>query len=125
MEVAMVQPTSMSCPTCEGDVLRNYSYRGNGPAFLYFIVNFCNPEIETQITVPGESKLYRLCGVLYFAGNHFVARVVDRSGEVWYHDGCTTGEKLKYVKNANNMSNSGWLKTSMYRAHVLVYTNIF
>ena len=115
----------MICPSCDGALFKNYSYRGKGPAFLYMILMACNPVIETEVRLQDENTIYRLCGVIYHTGNHFVARVVDRTGEVWYHDGCTTGEKVKYVKNVTSMSNDVWLSTGSYRALVLMYTKIY
>ena len=81
--------------------------------------------METEIKLPDSEESYRLCGVVYYDNNHFIARVVKKSGEVWNHDGIKTGEKLKYKKNVVNMSNSGWLKTKKMRVTALVYLKEF
>ena len=115
LDITMEQDCDLYCPSCDGELYVNYSYRGKGPAFLYLTIYACNPIIETEIRVPGENTIYRLCGVVYHRANHFVARIVDKSGNVWYHDGCVTGSNIKYVKIVSDMSNNGWLKTCIYR----------
>ncbi|KAF8218438.1 hypothetical protein L208DRAFT_1351415, partial [Tricholoma matsutake] len=44
---------------------------------------------------------YYLRGVIYFAANHFTARLITRSGMVWYHDGIFTGRSLIYERKRN------------------------
>ena len=34
---------------------------------------------------------FKLAGVVYGGQNHFVCRVIDDKGMVWYHDGIATG----------------------------------
>ena len=51
---------------------------------------------QISILVNGNSHLYQLCGVIYFGGQHFVARLVEQDTTVWYHDGIITGRKLIY-----------------------------
>ncbi|KZT01265.1 uncharacterized protein LAESUDRAFT_603237, partial [Laetiporus sulphureus 93-53] len=34
---------------------------------------------------------FRLCGIIYFGGFHFTARIVDINNQTWYNDGIVTG----------------------------------
>ncbi|KAH9910244.1 uncharacterized protein B0H18DRAFT_827734, partial [Fomitopsis serialis] len=35
---------------------------------------------------------YRLCGVIYFGGFHFTARIISTNGHIWFNDGKETGQ---------------------------------
>ena len=91
---------------------------------MYFIIKDVNPVVELEIDVIEEDAKYRLCEVIYYGSEHFICYIVDKSRNVWYHDGFTQGARVKFVKNAINMSNAGWLRTSRYRANALVYTRL-
>ena len=39
---------------------------------------------------------YRLCGLIYYGNNHFVARIVTEKQKVLYNDGLTHGRLYKY-----------------------------
>ncbi|KAI0056157.1 hypothetical protein BV25DRAFT_1787751, partial [Artomyces pyxidatus] len=44
----------------------------------------------------GENKCtYNLKGMIYHGGDHFTARIVNDKGEVWYHDGISTGRHCR------------------------------
>ena len=92
---------------------------------MYFGLDDFNPIVETEVRFPDEAALYRLCGVIYYTSNHFVCRIVDKSGNIWFHDGYKMGSTVKYVKNSTTMSNNGWLKTGNYKASGLIYTKIY
>ena len=49
-----------------------------------------------SILVNGNSHLYQLRGVIYFGGQHFVARLIEQDTTVWYHDGMVTGQNMIY-----------------------------
>ena len=125
LSITMEHTTNRECSSCGGGIVKNYSYVGRGPAFLYLIPRLINLNIETEIKLPDSDERYRLCGVVYFDNNHFVSRVVDKSGEIWYHDGIKTGEQLKYEKNVVTISNNGWLKARKFRVTALVYLKVF
>ena len=124
-ELCRELPSSKHCPTCCNNVFQRYSYKGNGPPFVYFGMDDLNPTVETEVRFSDEAALYRLCGVIYYASNHFVCRIVDKSGNIWFHDGYKMGSTVKYVKNSTTMSNNGWLKTGNYKASGLIYTKIY
>jgi hypothetical protein len=54
---------------------------------------------DLHVEVNGTRRCYSLRGIIYFAANHFTARVVTRSGRsgiVWFHDGIFSGSTLVY-----------------------------
>ena len=91
---------------------------------MYFIITDVNLVVKLEINIIEKDAKYRLCGVLCYDSKHFTCCIVNKSGNVWYHDGFIQGARVKFVKNAINMSITGWLKTSRYRANALVYTSL-
>ncbi|KAI0644145.1 hypothetical protein C8Q79DRAFT_913509 [Trametes meyenii] len=67
--------------------------------------------------------MYRLCGLIYFGKFHFTCRVVSRSGEVWFHDGMTTGNKLTFEGNLVNISDV-LCKAGQRKLSVVVYVKM-
>jgi len=51
--------------------------------------------ISLKVLTGGVLK-YRLAGIVYFGDVHFVARVLRRDGQIWFHDGITTRRNLIY-----------------------------
>ena len=49
-----------------------------------------------ELTSGDVCRRYHLRGVIYFAADHFTARVITNAGKVWYHDGLFTGQSLIY-----------------------------
>ena len=79
---------------------------------------------QTEIKLSNDGDKYRLCGVIYFGNGHFVSRIVDKSGDIWYHDGAKTGENVQYEKNILNISNHGWQKAKSFLASAYIYTKL-
>ncbi|KAF8574971.1 hypothetical protein K439DRAFT_1311008, partial [Ramaria rubella] len=44
-----------------------------------------------------------LAGIVYYDAmrKHFVARVVDKQGDIWYHDGINRGNRCVYDGNVS------------------------
>ena len=61
------------------------------------IIEFSSPRyiIDWELKYDTDGLLFhfRLAGIIYSGQNHFICRVVDDSGMVWYHDGITTGRR--------------------------------
>jgi hypothetical protein len=49
-----------------------------------------------SLLVNNEECTYGLQGIVYYGDSHFTARVVSKSGMVWFHDGIATGQSLLY-----------------------------
>ncbi|KDR66409.1 hypothetical protein GALMADRAFT_1359834, partial [Galerina marginata CBS 339.88] len=74
-------------------------------------------EIKLQ-TNDGLSTL-TLCGIIYGGGAHFVSRIIDRSGTVWFHDGISTGSRCRKEQTVDLLSDLEWL--SYYEDKRLLY----
>ncbi|KAJ7102042.1 hypothetical protein C8R44DRAFT_576793, partial [Mycena epipterygia] len=47
----------------------------------------------------------RLRGVIYGGQSHFTCRYVERDGEIWFHDGITTGRRCVREGNLRELDN--------------------
>jgi hypothetical protein len=56
--------------------------------------------------------IFKLRGVVYGDGNHFVARLITSDGHIWYHDGMTTGSGCVAEGQLDEVPDSEWLMTS-------------
>ncbi|KAF8224494.1 hypothetical protein L208DRAFT_1511379 [Tricholoma matsutake] len=45
----------------------------------------------TITTGHAQTATYHLKGIIYYDTNHFTAHIIDKSGQMWYHDGMQTG----------------------------------
>jgi len=63
----------------------------------FMIIEFSSPRyvIDWNLKYDTDGLLFhfKLAGIIYSGQNHFVCRVVDDSGMVWYNDGMTTGHE--------------------------------
>ena len=74
------------------------------------MINGHKMRLDYQIVFPEVDQMYRLCGVVYIStdklSKHFVCRIIDKSGGVWYHDGAQPGimsETVTYIDNIIHM----------------------
>ncbi|KAF8582879.1 hypothetical protein K439DRAFT_1350149 [Ramaria rubella] len=53
-------------------------------------------------------KNLSLAGIVYYDAmrQHFVARVIDKQGDIWYHDGINTGNKCVYEGNVSTFDST-------------------
>jgi hypothetical protein len=84
------------------------------PYLMCIILNTSGFQInETLSYLHNEfDVIYRLRGIVYGDGNHFVARLFTKDGQIWYHDGITTGSKCYFEGNLDKLPDSSWLKTA-------------
>ena len=64
----------------------------------------------------GVDVEYRLKGIIYDDGIHFVSQIVDDEERVWYHDGMTTGSGCLLEGSLHKSPDDEWLRTS-FRGH--------
>jgi hypothetical protein len=90
-------PLSAECPMCRGNLHRLSSFVWHPPLLgIELWDGMTGFDSELTIEVGGSRHAYSLRGVIYYAGEHFTARVVTKTGMVWYHDGIFTGSSLVY-----------------------------
>jgi PIF1-like helicase len=84
--------------------------------------------IDPQISIPvnGNSHLYQIRGVIYFGGQHFVARLIEQDTAVWYHDGIVTGKNMIYEGQLESVDlkycRDGKKPSALFYTHLLYQT---
>ncbi|KAJ6603850.1 hypothetical protein B0H10DRAFT_1687060, partial [Mycena sp. CBHHK59/15] len=68
------------------------------PPCIYLSLADHTINIDTALTVNVGADCFRyaLRGVIYGGDEHFTARILKASGEMWYHDGIETGKRTEY-----------------------------
>lgn len=117
------QKTSQMCPQCERTLHQCIRY-DEPPAFIALNIHNIKADICTEVTLPDHPERYRLCGLIYFGKFHFTCRVVDRHGDVWFHDGMKTGSNLVPEGNVLSLNSSLLQKAGKRCVSVLVYTRM-
>ncbi|KAF8223954.1 hypothetical protein L208DRAFT_1126002, partial [Tricholoma matsutake] len=58
----------------------------------------CLPSLDSVLVVDinNHQCRYILHGIIYYAADHFTARIVMKDGMVWFHNGIFTGSSLVY-----------------------------
>ncbi|KAH9858949.1 hypothetical protein C2E23DRAFT_718176 [Lenzites betulinus] len=85
---------SSRCSACRsnGNIVTNFT---RAPGLLIFDVSSAGnvrPDLLLKLNVDGSLQNLSLSGSIYHGGGHFTSRYVNRSGEVWYHDGVSSGQ---------------------------------
>jgi hypothetical protein len=52
-----------------------------------------NVTLSWTVKIQGSTRAttLHLRGLVYYGGFHFTCRIIDESGNIWFHDGMTTG----------------------------------
>ncbi len=92
----------MPCRSC-GNQLQEMKHFISPPILhvLHININKTNIDKEINIYIADTPCIYKLKGIIYFGGAHFTSRIINQSGEVWYHDGIATGREL-YIQWKTN-----------------------
>ena len=88
---------SVTCTECSNELVRSFSFTSHPP--LLCIELWERPRLldsVLHIDAGGSCQRYKLCGVVYFSGEHFTSRVITGNGMVWFHDGLFTDRLLVY-----------------------------
>jgi hypothetical protein len=49
-------------------------------------------------------KSYKLCGLIYFDAEHFIARIIDVDGDIWCYDGLRNDGVCKHEDKISEKS---------------------
>ncbi len=81
------------CPECQSALTNSISY--HSPPHL-LIMEYPRQDIKTSHKIHVDTRTGSAClylrGIAYFGQFHFTSRVVSVDGDIWYHDGMTTGD---------------------------------
>jgi len=84
--------TQRKCPQCSDTMIKHISYT-EFPKIVVF--EYPNLNIETsheiRLKKDGQTTVLHLRGIVYHGENHFTSRIISPEGNIWYHDGMTTG----------------------------------
>ena len=94
------------------------------PHFIFVVNHEIKILIDNNVVFPGIESGYRLCGIIYFANYHFVCRIIDKNGGVWYHDGNDNNSQVLYYGNIINFSAKKLQNAGNYEMRLAIYTNL-
>lgn len=95
------------------------------PAILIFtLAPWIDIDSSLTFNVSGTLKHYILKGIIYYNGNHFTARIIDKDLTIWYHNGQTTYSSCQIELFLMQHENHDFLKTCNegYKAIMVFYT---
>ncbi|KAK0433760.1 hypothetical protein EV421DRAFT_1666825, partial [Armillaria borealis] len=64
---------------------------------------------------------YNLYGIIYYGGEHFTARYIDRQQTVWFNDGVRTGHSSIKEGDIHQMDQSLLANKGKYIVQVIVH----
>ena len=108
------------CPRCSETNTNQQSRLGleirmnRLPYIMCMMLNQDTIKIDEALTYSDAQYniLYRLRGVIYGDGNHFVARLIRKDGNIWYHDGMTTGSICVFEGRLDQIPDTEWIMTT-------------
>jgi Helitron helicase-like domain at N-terminus/PIF1-like helicase len=68
------------------------------------------PSVQFRLSHSLGAINYRLKGLIYWGEFHFVSRIIDNNGQVWFHDGMTTGSSCEWERTLDLSSDTEWMK---------------
>jgi hypothetical protein len=112
--------TKRICPNCSNAMIKKINYI-ELPKLL--VLEYPNTTITTsheiKLVVNDETAVLHLRGIVYHGENHFTCRIISSEGDMWYHDGMTTGNRCA-TDIGLNISTDANLKTCKGKRLVLV-----
>jgi hypothetical protein len=67
------------------------------------------PNVQLRLSHNSGAIVYKLRGLIYWGNFHFVSRIVDKSGQVWFHDGISTRSSCEWERTIDLVSDTLWL----------------
>ena len=112
------QDSYKTCPSCEESIIHQIQFTSH-PYFVPFVIENVMINISHHVVI--QDTNYRLCGLIYFGGEHFITRIVDPSGQLWLNDSQVNGRECKYDGNIVNANESNILKCKGKMLKVVLY----
>ncbi|KAJ6474037.1 hypothetical protein C8R47DRAFT_987091 [Mycena vitilis] len=87
-----------TCPRCSSHGVRSRLYMDTAvrdvPALILIDINHSKLVFNDLLTfeVQGAPVNMRLRGIVYGGQGHFTSRLISKHGDMWFHDGITTGK---------------------------------
>lgn len=111
--------TGKICARCTRNLVKHMVLT-KSPHFIPICVQDVKPVIEKALII--NNTKYRLCGIVYHGSDHFTCRIIDVSGDIWFHDGITTKEWCEYEGNIDVYNVKAFWKGRQNRTvHIVLY----
>jgi len=100
----------VACTVCSNlNSVTRTAYLDEIPTVIALEAN-AKPSVQFRLTHNSGAIAYRLRGLIYWGDFHFVSRIIDKSGQVWFHDGMTTGSSCQWEGMIDLSSDSEWMR---------------
>lgn len=109
----------MSCSTCMSTCLTTRMVVLDEIPPLLALETDGKPSIQFCLTHDSGDITYRLRGLIYLGEFHFISRIVDLSGQVWFHNGMTTRSSCQRETVLDLSSDTDWMRK--YHSKKLCY----
>ena len=123
MHAAYIQKSNALCLHCQRPLQHVLTY-DSAPCFIACIIHDIKVNIEIEITLTDLNTKYRPCGIVYYANFHFVCRVIDNSGDIWFYGGAKHGSEVSYFGNIINLNIKKPQTVGDYTMCLLIYTKL-
>ena len=89
------------CLTCRRQLIEDRTYPEHPELVVLSVSSAYGINISHTLNVcnsTGHELILNLTGIVYYnlPLAHYVARIIDKDGRVWYHDGMETGTQCRY-----------------------------
>jgi hypothetical protein len=85
---------NLTCVQCNAPLETSIHF--NEPHKIYaFDMTSGHARLSHTVKIQGNARstVLHLRGLIYLGGFHYTCRIIDHSGNIWFHDGMTTGNK--------------------------------
>ncbi len=89
------------CNNCEGTCIRQLNFNRMPATILVWVQGI---RIKWDHYIMVDNTRYRLIGLMYHGSRHFTAKIVEKDGGIWFHDGARTGRQCVYMGNLDKAS---------------------
>jgi hypothetical protein len=95
------------CSQCTGSSSKKYFYTEEPNVLIFAYDKFFKSQIshKIQLVVNEKHMTLNLSGLIYHGQFHFTSRIISHNGNVWYHDGRTTGKECVPQGQLQNITN--------------------
>ena len=100
----------IACTICSNmNSVTRAAYLVDIPSVITLEAN-ARPNVQFCLTHISGAIMYRLRGLIYWGHFHFVSRIIDKSGQVWFHNGMTTGSACQWEGIIDLSSDIEWMR---------------
>jgi hypothetical protein len=117
--------THEKCPHCLSTLRQPIGFKSI-PSLLVFEINSRNIKISKTLKFVqhDETAVLDVRGLIYHGDFHFTSRIVGNDGNVWYHDGITTGSACENEGDIEKFSSKKLLRCRGKQLVLVVYARV-